>query len=89
MLIWVNCLTQIVNPLLLDSQVCENWRGAVLLAVARVKVSQGVDFDHHLGHAAVFILVKRKAKPLNRYFLIPRRVRMGGAQCSWQWRVVK
>ena len=28
---------------------CENGRGGVLLAVARGKVSEGVDFDHHLG----------------------------------------
>ena len=30
---------------------CENGRGAVLLSVARGKVSEGVDFDHHLGRA--------------------------------------
>ena len=30
---------------------CENGRGAVLLSVARGKVSEGVDFDHHLGIA--------------------------------------
>ena len=30
-------------------QACENGRGAVLLSVARGKVSEGVDFDHHLG----------------------------------------
>jgi len=28
---------------------CENGRGAILLAVARGKVSEGIDFDHHLG----------------------------------------
>ena len=32
---------------------CENGRGAVLLAVARGKVSEGVDFDHHLGRAVL------------------------------------
>lgn len=28
---------------------CDNGRGAVLLSVARGKVSEGIDFDHHLG----------------------------------------
>ncbi|KAL5008591.1 hypothetical protein ScPMuIL_014172 [Solemya velum] len=32
---------------------CENGRGAVLLSVARGKVSEGIDFDHHLGRAVV------------------------------------
>lgn len=32
---------------------CECGRGAVLLAVARGKVSEGVDFDHHLGRAVL------------------------------------
>lgn len=32
---------------------CENGRGAVLLAVARGKVSEGVDFDHHLGRCVL------------------------------------
>lgn len=32
---------------------CENGRGAVLLSVARGKVSEGVDFDHHLGRAVI------------------------------------
>ena len=32
---------------------CENGRGAVLPAVARGKVSEGVDFDHHLGRAVL------------------------------------
>jgi len=32
---------------------CENGRGGVLLAVARGKVSEGVDFDHHLGRAVL------------------------------------
>ncbi|XP_017794455.1 PREDICTED: TFIIH basal transcription factor complex helicase XPD subunit [Habropoda laboriosa] len=32
---------------------CENGRGAVLLSVARGKVSEGVDFDHHLGRAVL------------------------------------
>merc|ERR1711862_978421 len=32
---------------------CENGRGGVLLCVARGKVSEGVDFDHHLGRAVL------------------------------------
>lgn len=32
---------------------CECGRGAILLAVARGKVSEGVDFDHHLGRAVL------------------------------------
>ncbi|KAH6925385.1 hypothetical protein HPB50_004512 [Hyalomma asiaticum] len=36
-----------------SAQACENGRGAVLLSVARGKVSEGVDFDHHLGRAVL------------------------------------
>ncbi|KAG0233590.1 DNA-dependent ATPase of the nucleotide excision repair factor 4 complex [Actinomortierella wolfii] len=32
---------------------CENGRGAILLAVARGKVSEGIDFDHHYGRAVI------------------------------------
>lgn len=32
---------------------CQIGRGAVLLSVARGKVSEGVDFDHHLGRAVL------------------------------------
>lgn len=32
---------------------CENGRGAILLSVARGKVSEGVDFDHHLGRCVI------------------------------------
>ncbi|XP_046401434.1 general transcription and DNA repair factor IIH helicase subunit XPD [Ischnura elegans] len=32
---------------------CESGRGAILLSVARGKVSEGVDFDHHLGRAVL------------------------------------
>jgi DNA excision repair protein ERCC-2 len=31
------------------TKACENGRGAVLFAVARGKVSEGIDFDNHLG----------------------------------------
>ena len=39
----------------LSFRACENGRGAVLLAVARGKVSEGVDFDHHLGRAVLMM----------------------------------
>ncbi|EDQ85349.1 uncharacterized protein MONBRDRAFT_34274 [Monosiga brevicollis MX1] len=41
----------------LDSfqKACANGRGAVLLSVARGKVSEGIDFDHHLGRAVVMM----------------------------------
>eukprot|EP00912_Choanoflagellata_sp_UC4_P001013 UC4_evm2s623 len=32
---------------------CENGRGAILLSVARGKVSEGIDFDHHLGRMVI------------------------------------
>ena len=32
---------------------CKCGRGAILLSVARGKVSEGVDFDHHLGRAVL------------------------------------
>ncbi|ODQ54734.1 DNA repair helicase [Saitoella complicata NRRL Y-17804] len=32
---------------------CANGRGAVLLSVARGKVSEGIDFDHHYGRAVI------------------------------------
>ncbi|XP_058793848.1 general transcription and DNA repair factor IIH helicase subunit XPD isoform X1 [Phymastichus coffea] len=35
------------------NKACDNGRGAVLLSVARGKVSEGVDFDHHLGRAVL------------------------------------
>jgi DNA excision repair protein ERCC-2 len=34
---------------------CENGRGAILLSVARGKVSEGVDFDHHYGRAVILV----------------------------------
>ena len=35
------------------TKACENGRGAVLLSVARGKVSEGVDFEHHLGRCVI------------------------------------
>ncbi|TIB12971.1 hypothetical protein E3P77_01533 [Wallemia ichthyophaga] len=32
---------------------CDNGRGAVMLSVARGKVSEGIDFDHHFGRAVI------------------------------------
>ena len=32
---------------------CENGRGAILLSVARGRVSEGIDFDHHFGRCVV------------------------------------
>ena len=43
------------NVRVLSFRACENGRGAVLLAVARGKVSEGVDFDHHLGRAVLMM----------------------------------
>ena len=37
------------------TKACENGRGAVLLAVARGRVSEGVDFEHHLGRCVIMI----------------------------------
>ncbi|CAF0873173.1 unnamed protein product [Brachionus calyciflorus] len=37
------------------TKACENGRGAVLLAVARGKVSEGIDFDNHLGRCIIMI----------------------------------
>uniref|UniRef100_A0A3P8V5P8 DNA 5'-3' helicase n=1 Tax=Cynoglossus semilaevis TaxID=244447 RepID=A0A3P8V5P8_CYNSE len=34
-------------------QACENGRGAILLSVARGKVSEGIDFVHHFGRAVI------------------------------------
>lgn len=34
---------------------CENGRGAVLLSVARGKVSEGIDFDHNFGRAVLML----------------------------------
>ena len=38
---------------LIIRQACDNGRGAVLLSVARGKVSEGIDFDHNYGRAVI------------------------------------
>jgi DNA excision repair protein ERCC-2 len=37
----------------MQSQACDNGRGAILLSVARGKVSEGIDFDHNYGRAVI------------------------------------
>lgn len=52
-LVYVPCMpTQICYKSII-SQACDCGRGAILLAVARGKVSEGVDFDHHYGRAVL------------------------------------
>lgn len=41
------------DPDTIDEQACDNGRGAVLLSVARGKVSEGIDFDHNYGRAVI------------------------------------
>jgi len=36
-------------------EACDNGRGAILLSVARGKVSEGIDFDHHYGRAVIMM----------------------------------
>eukprot|EP00729_Bicosta_minor_P011576 gene11576-8794_t len=54
-LIFVETQDAVETSFALESyrKACENGRGAVLLSVARGKVSEGVDFDHHLGRAVL------------------------------------
>ncbi|KAG0098991.1 DNA-dependent ATPase of the nucleotide excision repair factor 4 complex [Podila epicladia] len=55
MLIFVETPDAAETSIALDNyrRACENGRGAILLAVARGKVSEGIDFDHHYGRAVV------------------------------------
>ena len=43
---------------------CANGRGAVMLCVARGKVSEGIDFDHHFGRTVLCIGVPFQYLPL-------------------------
>lgn len=36
-------------------QACESGRGAILFCVARGKVSEGIDFAHHLARAVIMV----------------------------------
>ncbi|XP_014666749.1 PREDICTED: TFIIH basal transcription factor complex helicase XPD subunit-like [Priapulus caudatus] len=45
--------TETSLALLNYQKACENGRGAILLSVARGKVSEGIDFDHHLGRCVI------------------------------------
>lgn len=48
---------QIESSIALENykKACDSGRGAILFSVARGKVSEGVDFDHHYGRAVVMI----------------------------------
>ena len=54
------------------AKACDNGRGAVLLSVARGKVSEGIDFDHNYGRAVIMfgyvrfpiLLLNMKAVPV-------------------------
>eukprot|EP00730_Choanoeca_flexa_P003137 TRINITY_DN11302_c0_g1_i3.p1 TRINITY_DN11302_c0_g1~~TRINITY_DN11302_c0_g1_i3.p1 ORF type:complete len:779 (+),score=155.49 TRINITY_DN11302_c0_g1_i3:1682-4018(+) len=54
-LVFVETQDGVETNIALDNfqKACENGRGAVLLSVARGKVSEGIDFDHHLGRAVL------------------------------------
>lgn len=59
--VWKNKLIFVETPdaaetsIALDNyrKACNNGRGAVLLSVARGKVSEGIDFDHNYGRAVI------------------------------------
>ncbi|CAN3374736.1 hypothetical protein DIURU_002284 [Diutina rugosa] len=61
--VWKNKLILVETPdaqetsVALDTyrKACCNGRGAVLLSVARGKVSEGIDFDHHYGRTVLMI----------------------------------
>jgi DNA excision repair protein ERCC-2 len=44
---------RLISPFPPFYQACDNGRGAVLLSVARGKVSEGIDFDHNYGRAVI------------------------------------
>lgn len=46
-------ITKTISQFNKYEKACDCGRGAVLLAVARGKVSEGVDFDHHYGRAVL------------------------------------
>ena len=50
---WVFPSFSCIIPFYFNLQACDNGRGAVLLSVARGKVSEGIDFDHNYGRAVI------------------------------------
>ncbi|GME74773.1 unnamed protein product [Ambrosiozyma monospora] len=62
---------------------CSNGRGAVLLSVARGKVSEGIDFDHHYGRTVLMIgipfqytesrILRARLEFLQENYKIPQR----------------
>eukprot|EP00053_Salpingoeca_punica_P015640 m.144471 g.144471 ORF g.144471 m.144471 type:complete len:764 (-) comp16769_c0_seq4:286-2577(-) len=56
-LIFIETQDAVETSIALDNyrKACENGRGAVLLSVARGKVSEGIDFDHHLGRCVIMM----------------------------------
>lgn len=46
-----------------SAQACDNGRGAVLLSVARGKVSEGIDFDHNYGRAVIMFGIPYQVRP--------------------------
>eukprot|EP00127_Corallochytrium_limacisporum_P002319 Clim_evm107s109 gene=Clim_evmTU107s109 len=54
-LLFIETQDQTETALALENyrKACENGRGAVLFSVARGKVSEGIDFDHHYGRAVI------------------------------------
>ncbi|KAJ3591231.1 hypothetical protein NHX12_009177 [Muraenolepis orangiensis] len=57
-------------------EACENGRGAILLSVARGKVSEGIDFVHHFGRAVIMFgvpYVYTQSRILKRYARADKR----------------
>lgn len=54
---------------LTPQQACDNGRGAVLLSVARGKVSEGIDFDHNYGRAVIMFGIPYQVRAVSRFSL--------------------
>ena len=75
---------QIESSIALENykKACDSGRGAILFSVARGKVSEGVDFDHHYGRAVVMIgipYVYTESRILRVRFCA------GGVECAEVW----
>ena len=74
-LIFVETQDAVETSIALESykKACENGRGAVLLSVARGKVSEGVDFDHHLGRCVIMMGIPYVyvLRPPHRHYVLP------------------